>query len=218
MAHYMAELILQGRPVLVVGGGRVARRKVRSLLPCGARVTIAAPVLIDELAVWVREGRISHLPMAWSPDLLERGERPVLLFAATSDAALNRQIAALCRQQGVLCNAIDDTPDNGFRVAAMVRRGDLTIGVGTGGNSPALARLVKERIDRWLEPGWGRVVALFGDQRRRVKATLDEPRQRESFWRKSALAAEKERLFDNEEGGERWFRQRLQGFRDNGRE
>ncbi|MBF0426947.1 MAG: bifunctional precorrin-2 dehydrogenase/sirohydrochlorin ferrochelatase [Magnetococcales bacterium] len=208
MTHYMAELILTGRPVLMIGGGKVARRKLAGLLECGARVRVIAP----ELDPWIAErvpAMITHQAEVFDPAHLQDGALPVLVFAATGDARLNREIAFLCQERGLLCNSADDPGVSGFLVAAVVRRGALVIGVGSGGLSPALSRLLKERLDRWLEVGWGGLVRLFGGERDLVRGTLRDPEARQRFWRETALAAERERRYEQADNTA-WFRARLE--------
>ncbi|MBF0176754.1 MAG: bifunctional precorrin-2 dehydrogenase/sirohydrochlorin ferrochelatase [Magnetococcales bacterium] len=211
MTHYMAELILADRPVLLVGGGKVARRKLEGLLACGARVRVIAP----ELDPWISSrlgGALEHVAEPFDPAHLSKDEPPVLVFAATRDARLNREIARLCRERGLLCNSADDPGVSGFLVAAVVRRGPVVVGVGSGGLSPALSRLLKERLDRWLESGWGEVALLFGSKRDLVKGTLTDASQRQRFWRDAVLAVEREGRCDRTDNAP-WFLARLEEAR-----
>ncbi|MEO5370130.1 MAG: bifunctional precorrin-2 dehydrogenase/sirohydrochlorin ferrochelatase [Magnetococcus sp. DMHC-1] len=230
MTHYMAELILTDRPVLMVGGGKVARRKLAGLLASGARVRIVAPELDPWVAERVQAGMIQagqaggagqgvgrHVPLVhvadfFQPHHLAGEEPPVLVFAATSDANLNREIARLCQARGLLCNSADDPAVSGFLVAAMVRRGPVVVGVGSGGLSPALARLLKERLDRWLEAGWGQVATLFGSKRDLVKGVLPDGEGRQRFWRETTTALEREGRWDRNDN-EPWFLARLEETR-----
>ena len=208
MPHYMAELLLKERPVLVIGGGQVARRKLTGLLTCGARITVVAPELDPQVAAWIQQGRLSLRQERFTPPLLALTPRPVLVFAVTGSAEKNRAIAHLCAQQGLLCNSADDATVSGFLVPAVVRRGPVAVAVGTEGQSPALSRLLKERIESWLEPGWQDLALLFGYMRAEVKNRIPKTASRRNFWREISLAADRENRFaagDNET----WFRHRL---------
>ncbi|MBF0141929.1 MAG: bifunctional precorrin-2 dehydrogenase/sirohydrochlorin ferrochelatase [Magnetococcales bacterium] len=204
MGHYFMEVDLGGRPVLVVGGGRVARRKLAGLLDCGAEITLVAPRLDPQVAARVAAGEVRHLPLPFHPRLLETDPLPQLVFAATDQAERNREIAALCRERRLWCNSADSPETSTFLVPALVRRGALTIAVGTTGQSPALARLVKERLDQWLEPGWEGLVALFGARRQEVRNTLVDPEVRHRFWRLAALEACRDG-HHREPGDPSWF-------------
>ncbi|MEO5330967.1 MAG: bifunctional precorrin-2 dehydrogenase/sirohydrochlorin ferrochelatase [Magnetococcus sp. YQC-5] len=215
MNHYMAELVLTGRRVLVIGGGRVARRKIESLLACGAIITVVAPTLDECVAGWVATRQVSHWPECFTQEILAREPRPWLVFATTSESALNQSIAQVCGQSGLLCNSADDPSISGFLVPAIVRRGGVMVAVGTGGQSPALSRLLKERIDGWLEPGWGALAASFGSWRQRVAARIPDALKRQKFWRESALAAAEEKRLGMEQHDD-WMQQQLQKYEEAG--
>ncbi len=208
MPHYMAELILTNREVLLIGGGSVAKRKLSGLLTCEANVLIISPRLDPEIAHWVQQKKVRHSKTVFNPEMLDARPGYALVFAATGEAATNRMIAGLCAQRGILCNSADDPGVSGFLVPAMVRRGPVTIGVGTQGASPALSRLLKERIDAWLEPGWGELARLFGAMRQEVKERIGVIKQRQDFWRDTALAVEREERFKKSDN-RKWFEERL---------
>ncbi len=206
MSHYMAELVLTGREVLMVGGGRVAWRKLNGLVDCEVRVRVVAPELDERMVGWVEGGRVEHIRKEFDEGMLD--SRPFLVFAVTSDGRLNELIAGMCRERGILCNSADNPVVSGFLVPAVVKRGPVTVGVGTSGMSPALSRLLKERLDRWLEVGWGELVAVFGGMRAKVKGVLPDVEKRRLFWRRVSLAVEEERRFEKGRN-EEWFEERL---------
>ena len=208
MVGYMAEMVLEGRPVLFIGGGQVALRKLTHLLACGPRITVVAPELHPRLAERVREGQCLYRAERFSLTLLDVSPPPALVFAVTGEAALNKEIARQCRQRGLWCNSADDPKSSSFLVPAVVRRGPVTLAVASRGCSPALSRLLKERLDAWLEPGWGPLTALFGSMRTRVKEALPESTTRQSFWRNTCLAVAQERRFEKKDNLH-WFETRL---------
>jgi siroheme synthase-like protein len=208
MPHYMAELILTNRDVLLIGGGSVARRKLSGLLTCKANVLLVAPQLDPDIAQWVQQKKLRHLKAEFAPELLDHQPGYALVFATTSQAAINRQIAKQCAQRGLLCNSADDPKVSGFLVPAMVRRGPVTVGIGTRGTSPALARLLKERLDSWLEPGWGELAKMFGTMRQEVKERVNPIEKRQNFWRETALSVDKEERFKKTDN-RKWFKKRL---------
>ncbi|MBF0296248.1 MAG: bifunctional precorrin-2 dehydrogenase/sirohydrochlorin ferrochelatase [Magnetococcales bacterium] len=206
--HYMVELVLAQRPVLVVGGGQVARRKIEGLLACRAAVTVAAPEWEAGIADLAGRGVIVARAVAFTPELLEGPPVPFLVFAATATAAMNREVARLCRERGILCNSADDPCSSGFLVPAVIRRGRVGIGVGTGGLSPALSRVLKERIDAWLEPGWGGLAQAFGAWRARVVERIPDGPARQRFWRAAAQDAVADGGLERGEH-DAWFESRL---------
>ncbi|MBF0421792.1 MAG: bifunctional precorrin-2 dehydrogenase/sirohydrochlorin ferrochelatase [Magnetococcales bacterium] len=208
MHYYMAELNLTGRLVWVAGGGVVATRKIRGLLETGAQVMVMAPEFHADICQWQAEGRLQVCAGEFDERELDREVRPALVFAATGAAQRNRQIAAYCRERGIWCNSADDPEVSGFLVPAVVRRGALTVAVGTQGASPALSRLLKERIEHWLEPGWQGLVEVFGAMRAEVVRRLADVSERRHFWRNTALLAERERRYDHGDA-KIWFMERL---------
>lgn len=156
MRCYPMFVSLEGRACLVVGAGQVGLRKVLSLADCGA-----ASVLVLER----REPDDALRALATKPGIrVERREFAesdlegvFLAIAATSDAALNKRIAGLCRARGVLCNVIDAPEEGSFIVPSSVVRGDLTIAISTDGHSPALTK----RIRKDLQDRFGEEYAQF---------------------------------------------------------
>jgi precorrin-2 dehydrogenase len=153
---------LRAEPCLVVGGGAVAERKIAALLDCDARVTVVAPHVTTAIAAWARERRIVHVARTYRADDLTDVR---LAFVATDDTAVNATVAADGRTRGVWVNAADDPAHCDFILPSVMRRGSLTVAVGTGGASPALARLVREEIERVIGEEYGALVSLAADVR-----------------------------------------------------
>jgi siroheme synthase-like protein len=169
---YPIVLDLRDRPVLVVGGGAVAERKVDALLGVAARITVVSPALTGRLAAWAAAGRVRHIARPYRPRDL-RGYR--LAFVATEDGAVNAAVARDGRRQGVWVNAADDPAHCDFLVPAVVRRGDLTVAVATGGASPALARAVREELETVLTDDYAALADVVGTVRRELRARQCSP-------------------------------------------
>ena len=166
MAYFPFFMDLEGREGLIVGGGTVAARKVRALLPYGPRLTVAAPEISPELEALPG---LTLLRRAFEPAMLEGR---FFAVAATDDREANREVAALCRARGVLVNAVDDREHCTFLFPALVKRGDLTVGVSTGGTSPSAAVWVKKRIAQGLPENLGDLLAYLGSLRPMVRARV----------------------------------------------
>ena len=138
-------LRLEGRNCVIVGGGRIATRKVKGLIQANARVTIISPQLTAELEALADEGRIAAQIKPYSHGDLAR-LLPLLVFAATDDAAVNRAVADEARSIGALVNTVDNAEGGDFQNMATARRGSITVTVGTGGISPALAKNLAARL------------------------------------------------------------------------
>jgi precorrin-2 dehydrogenase/sirohydrochlorin ferrochelatase len=157
--------VVAGRPVLVVGGGRVAARKVSDLVTCGARVVVVAPEVDDDLA---RRDDV----------VLERrryraGEAASyrLVVTATGDRAVDQQVFDDAEAAGVWVNSADDPARCTFTLPAVVRRDPVVVAVATGGHSPALATWLRRRLADDLGPEVAVLARLLADARRRVQAS-----------------------------------------------
>jgi precorrin-2 dehydrogenase / sirohydrochlorin ferrochelatase len=164
VAQYPVNLVLDGRPCLVVGGGKVALRKVEGLLACGGRVTVVAPRVepgLRKLAGVIVEER------TWRPDDLDG---MWLAIAATDDPAVNGAVYAEGQRRGVWVNGADDPANCSFTLPSVVRRGDLQVTVSTGGRSPALASWLRRRLEGEIGPEYEVLLDLLATERDGLKA------------------------------------------------
>jgi precorrin-2 dehydrogenase len=171
--YYMACLDLEGRSVLVVGGGRIALEKVTGLLDCGADVTVVAPRILPEL----RALRVRWLPRRYERDDLAGR---YLVVAATQIEALNASVARDAARRSLLCNVVDDPDKCTVILPAIHREGPIAIAVSTGGASPALAKRLRDQFAAQIGP---RTVAVARELRarrpwaKRNLATYDERKE-----------------------------------------
>ena len=163
--YYPIFLDVEGRNVLVVGGGSVSARKAEALLQSGAHVTVVAPEIADEIAllsVTIERRRYE------ASDLADR----TLVIAATNDPDVNARIARDCRERGILVNVVDATELCDFILPAVIEQGSVQIAVSTGGKSPALARALKRDLHRVFGAEWAELNDLLGELRERAIAAL----------------------------------------------
>lgn len=194
MSYFPFFVELSGQEGLIVGGGTVALRKVEKLLPYGPRLTVAAPELCPAL------GEIPALRLvqsSFAPPMLE-GKRFVI--AATDDPGENRRVAALCRERSIPVNVVDDREACTFLFPALVRKGDLSIGISTGGASPTGAIYLKEQIARLVPDRFDELLVWLASLREPVKKRVPEERRRaEVFARLFAAGMEAGRPLETEE-------------------
>ena len=164
--YYPIFLDLKGRSAVVIGGGEVAWRKVEGLLEAGATVTIISPQLHPELETLKQQGSIQHDQRKYQPGDLTGF---LLAFVATNDSELNRIVAEEGKRSGVLVNAVDDPINCDFVMPAIVRRGNLTLAVSTGGGSPAAARRVREDLETFLTEDYALMLDLATEVRRELR-------------------------------------------------
>lgn len=168
MRYYPVFLKVEGRPVLVVGGGEVGARKVETLLHCGARVGVVSPELVPWLEEKVRDGTVELVGRSYEGSQLEGR---FLVIAATGDGELNSRIAGDAEGRHLLCNVVDFPREGNFIVPALVRRGALTFAISTDGQSPALARKIREDLEERYGEEYGDLLHLLGAVRARLLST-----------------------------------------------
>jgi precorrin-2 dehydrogenase/sirohydrochlorin ferrochelatase len=166
MKYYPVFLRVAGRRCVVIGGGEVAERKVGSLLAAGARVAVVSPALNGGLVVLASRGEIEHVARPYRKGDLGGA---LLAYAATDDEALHAAVAAEAEAAGVLLNVVDRPRWCDFIVPSIMRRGDLAVAVSTAGASPALARRVREDIERALGPEYERALDVLARLRRHLQ-------------------------------------------------
>jgi precorrin-2 dehydrogenase len=161
---YPILLDLTGVPVLVVGGGRVALRKIEGLLEAGADVSVIALEVIEA----IRAQPVRVVTRRYESTDLD-GVR--LAITATDDRAVNASVAAEATRRGIWVNSADDPANCGFTLPAVARHGAVTVAVSTGGASPALASHLRSEIQRWLvEIGAADAAANLAAQRAELRA------------------------------------------------
>lgn len=196
MGHYPVFLNLSGRCCIVIGGGRVGQRKVEGLLESGARVKVISPRLTERLESWVREGKIQYVAREYQAGDLAGCD---LAFAATGDGALNARVYEEARKNGVWINAADDPSYCDFILPAVVRRGELSVAVSTGGSSPALSRIIREDLERYFSGDAAQLVEVASAVRRELREQAVQVSA--SRWNE-ALTGEFRRLMEAGKAGE----------------
>lgn len=170
-------LKLEGRPCLVVGAGSVAEGKIASLVETGARVLVVATWALPQITGLAEAGQIELQLRSFSADDLKDA---FLAVVATSSADLNREIYHEAQRRGVLCNVVDVPELCDFYYPAVVRRGDLQIAISTNGQSPALAKRLREQLEQQFGPAYAEWISELGETRKLIMASeLSSDRKRE---------------------------------------
>jgi precorrin-2 dehydrogenase / sirohydrochlorin ferrochelatase len=181
MKVYPVFLNIDGKPCLVVGGGAVGERKVQDLLLAGARVTLVSREITPILASMAAQSLITYLRENFVPEHLNG---MVLAIAATNDLNTNQRVSAAAQSRGLPINVVDQPALCSFAVPATIRRGDLTLAIGTGGRSPALAKKVRRDLEQVYGPEYGPYLELLGAIREKVLAgRRDHPDNLDLFTR-----------------------------------
>ena len=185
MAYFPFFLELRNLPCLAIGGGQVAFAKVKSLLSCGAKVTVVSPQLVTGLKGLTRQKQIRWRRGRFrSSDL--NGVQVVV--AATDDQAVNELASRLAKRKGVLINVVDQPALCSFIFPSVVRRGKLVIAISTGGVSPGLSKWIRKDLQRRYGPELGDLLKKMARVRDRIKRKIPSYNRRKKLLEK-ALAA-----------------------------
>ena len=180
MSYFPIYLDMAGRRCLVVGGGAVAERKIANLLEAGAKVTVISPDATETVASWSKNNSIQFLARHYQRGDVKGHE---LVFVATNDGSVNAQVHQDGKEDGVWINAADDPNHCDFILPSVLRRGDLTVAISSGGNSPALARTIREELEIYFTQEYEQLAALAADARVELqKHSLSAPFE---TWRKA---------------------------------
>jgi siroheme synthase-like protein len=168
LAGLPVNLLVRGRRVVVVGGGRVAARKVEPLLDLGARVVVVAPDVVPEIRAWADAGRCQLVERAFEPGDLDDAW---LAFSATDVPGVNAAVFAAGDAARVWVNGADDPANCSFTMMSVVRRADVVVAFGTGGRSPALAAHLRRMLTEELGPEYEVLLELLSEAREDLRAS-----------------------------------------------
>ena len=178
MPYFPMFIELKGRCVLIVGGGRVALRKLQKLMPYGGKLTVIAPRILPEIEAF------SHIKLRRrvfrAADLRPR---PAMVIAATNDAEINREIAALCQKRHIPVNVADEPSLCSFFFPALVQQGGFSAGISTGGASPTAAAYFKEELRELLPESLDEMLAWLESMRPTLKSRISEQGERAAAFR-----------------------------------
>ncbi|MGO9873257.1 MAG: bifunctional precorrin-2 dehydrogenase/sirohydrochlorin ferrochelatase [Acidimicrobiia bacterium] len=161
-------LVVRGRRVVVVGGGRIAARKIEPLLELGADVVVVAPTVAPEVRAYADAGRCEMIEREFRATDLEGAW---LALTATDDPAVNASVYAAGEAGRVWVNSADDPKNCSFTMMSVIRRADLVVAVGTGGRSPALAAYLRRFLTEELGPEYETLLELLSEAREGLRAS-----------------------------------------------
>ena len=189
MAYFPMFLDIEGKHCLVVGGGKVALRKVQVLLDFGAHVTVVAQQIEKE-----SYGQVTIYERAYKKNDLQD---KVFVVAATDDAEVNHEIAEDARKRNIPVNAVDQPEDCTFIFPSYIRKKNVVGAFSSAGNSPVLTQYLKKQMQEILTDELGEINEYMGSIRSTVKASLDTERERKIVYRKVLQT-----LLERKEAGE----------------
>jgi precorrin-2 dehydrogenase/sirohydrochlorin ferrochelatase len=175
VAYYPAFLNLKGKKAVVVGGGKVAERKVLSLLKSGAEVTVVSPFLTVRLAREKSRESIRHLPRRYRKNDLKGA---FIVIAATDSPEINHTVG---RDAPALVNVVDVPEECNFIAPSIVKRGPLTIAISTGGISPAMSKALRKELEGLYGNRFSDYLGFVKKIRARAMTEIDDRKERETL-------------------------------------
>lgn len=155
-----------GKKCVVVGGGRVALRKVKLLLEHGGEVEVISPTICPELDHLAKNGSIKAINKNYQPELLKGA---FIAISATNETDINKRVAEAGRRQGILVNVVDNPGQSNFIIPSSIRRGDISIAISTMGKSPALARKIRAQLEQSYGSEYALLVQVISEVRTELK-------------------------------------------------
>ena len=189
MAYFPFLIDIKRKLCVIAGGGAVAYRKAEIMLGFGAKVKVVAPDISDSMKLLVENGKeIMIQQRNFQINDLRNAD---FVIAATDDERVNSYISQKCRERDILVNVVDVKEECSFIFPAVIKKDDLLISISSGGNSPAAAAFLKDKIEDRIPDYYGKVVTMLGRYRRDIKETvLDAQDRKELYYELLEYAAE----------------------------
>ena len=194
MSYFPFFVEIRDEKCLVVGGGIVALRKIEKLLPFGVDITVVSPAFCSEIE---EMDGITHIRRKFEKEDING---MLFVIGATDDEKVNAEISALCRENDIPVNIVDDPKKCTFFFPALVKQGGFVAGFSTGGGSPLAAQYIRKKVEDAVPEGFDKVVEVLSSVREQVKAEIPDSKKRENVFKEIfALALEKEGKITEEE-------------------
>jgi precorrin-2 dehydrogenase/sirohydrochlorin ferrochelatase len=195
---YPIYLNLTGKRVVVIGGGEVAERKIESLLAAGASITLISPDVTSRLHSLSQQSRIDLRQRPYASGDCEGAD---LVFSATDDGALSAALFRDAHTAGALVNTADQPALCDFIMPAVLRQGDITVAVSTGGKSPGLAARLRDKISQVIGPEYARLAELLARIRPEIQRRIPDVEKRKALHHRILNSDIIERLKRNDSAG-----------------
>lgn len=202
MMYFPVFTQIEGKRCLIVGGGKVAARKVHTLLQYGADIVVIAKKVCDEIKGVLPEKSIfeDFIKNAESDFLEKEIQKAVLVVAATSSREENHRAAELCHVYHILVNVADSEAESSFIFPSVVRKGNISIGINSGTGSPAVSKQIRRQIEKAVPDYYADIAIFMGELRQYVKANFEEEAMRRYILKTAAAKAfSKERVLTENE-------------------
>lgn len=170
---------IKEKPCLIIGGGKIAARKLKMLCKAEANVTVIAPTICDEISTLCKTHSLTSYQRGFTDsDITQQS----LIIAATNDSALNKHISDLAKQRNILVNVADNFKQGDVVLPSVIDRDPIQIAVTTGGASPVLARLLRRNLERCTPSAYGSLASLVEKYRQQTAESIQDEDSRRRFW------------------------------------
>ncbi len=200
MDFFPVFLDIKNKPCLVVGGGEVAARKIGMLQQAHAKVTVVSPELCATLQEQADLGQIEFHRTRFIPEFLDEA---VLVIAATDDRTVNAEVSAAAQRLRIPVNVVDNPDLCSFIMPSVIDRTPIVVAISSGGMAPVLARTLRARLETLIPASYGRLGALAGAFRDKVKSHFKRPADRRLFWEKIIQGPVAEMVFAGQDDAAR---------------
>lgn len=177
MAYFPMFVQLKNKKCLVIGGGRIALRKIEVLKDFEADVTVIAPEMIPQIR------QIDKIRRIFRTFMEEDFKEAELVVAATNDPKVNSEISKICMQRKIQVNAVDQKEDCSFIFPSYVKEGEVVAAFSSGGQSPMITQYLKEKIKPNLTEELGQIAQILGSLRAFAKSCIATKQQRKEFYK-----------------------------------
>jgi precorrin-2 dehydrogenase len=178
---------VQKFPCLVVGGGGIASRKVKSLLEFNANITVLSPKISSSILEFYKKEKINLIKHTYSKEFLNGFK---IVFCATNNRELNQTVHDDCASKGIFINVADNPPLCDFILPATIKRGDLTISISSQGKAPFYTRTMKKKLENFISPVYSDIIGLAGEFRKQLLIKTSMLSESESKAHKSKIKAQ----------------------------
>ena len=192
MEHLPIFINLKQKPVLVVGGGDIALRKINLLIKAQARVDCLSPFFCEGMNSLSRDNYVNLINKSFEPaDIKDYS----VIIAATDDATVNSSISSIAHDKRIPVNVVDSPTLSSFIMPSIVDRSPVIIAVSSAGKAPVLARIIRAKLETVIPSAYGILAEIAGEYRQKVKDRFSKIKDRRAFWEATFSGVIAEKVF-----------------------
>ena len=192
MEHLPIFINLKQKPVLVVGGGDIALRKINLLIKAQASVNCLSPLFCEGIASLSADKSVNLIQKIFEPDDIKNYS---IIIASTDDSLVNSSISELAKKANIPVNVVDSPELSSFIMPSIVDRSPVIIAVSSAGKAPVLARIIRAKLETVIPSAYGLLAEIAGEYRQKVKNRFSNIKDRRAFWESAFSGVIAEKVF-----------------------